>query len=62
LTTDRPTKDSTGAVPRLSAKGQADAADKESRLAQQLRANLLRRKSQQRARRDESKPTDAEEG
>ncbi len=65
MAADRSTKDGGGTEPqfspKLSSKGQADAAARQGRLADQLRSNLLRRKAQQRGRRDDVKPIDAKE-
>jgi hypothetical protein len=50
--------------PKLSDKGQAEAAERQKRQAEQLRVNLARRKAQSRARQEgeaeQDKPADPE--
>jgi hypothetical protein len=53
--TDRPADVNKTAKPSPSAKDQADSGTRQAREAEALRHNLQRRKSQQRARRDEGK-------
>jgi hypothetical protein len=48
ISTERP------AGPRRSEKAIADAADRRARLAEELRRNLLRRKSQKRGRQEQA--------
>jgi|LNAP01.1.fsa_nt_gb hypothetical protein len=55
MVVDRPADANKAGKPGPSAKEQADAATRQAREAEALRRNLQRRKSQQRARRDEGK-------
>jgi hypothetical protein len=51
-----PPETPTSAAPQHSARTRAEKAAREARIAQEMRSNLLKRKAQQRARREKGAP------